>query len=132
METIAAWILAKFGISVPVAKIVMIGAAVLAAVALYFWWQHEVEKTALLKFNNKQLEQVVREQASVQAKLDELAKDQQKLLRGQDEYKTHVDQSFANASKYLASDEAKKNNRPSSEILKRTVEEMAKAQKALQ
>ena len=105
-------------------KLLLGGLAVVMITGLYFSWRASVKREALYEFNTKQMEQVIQDRAELKKKLDEIADDQKKIIAGQTEFKDNIDRKISNLQVFLKSDAAKKLDRPSSEILKRTVQDL--------
>jgi len=106
----------------PFGKWVAIG---LAAVAFYFWWEGRVEDRALLNFNQKQMEQLLKDQKEIDKKLSDLRQVQDQILENEKQFKQNLDKKLSGINSFLNSDEAKKLDRPSSEVLKRTIQSIA-------
>jgi len=94
----------------------------------YFTWKHSIEKQALLEFNNKQLEQTLKDQKIINDNLNKLNDDQKKIIDDLTTKNQQLINSLDNLNKYLNSDEAKKDDKKSSDILKKTIEELRKDQ----
>jgi uncharacterized protein HemX len=102
-----------------IGKYFMIAAA---AVGIYFWWQSQVEDRALLGFNQKQMEQLVKDQEQINKKLSDLRQVQDQILENEKQFKQNLDKKLSGITNFLSSDEAKKLDRPASDILKRTIQ----------
>ena len=105
-------------------KLILGGLAIVMVTGLYFSWKSSVKREALYEFNTKQMEQVLEDRADLKKKLDEIADDQRKIIAGQTEFKDNIDRKITNLQIFLKSDAAKKLDRPSSEILKRTIQDL--------
>jgi CHASE3 domain sensor protein len=95
----------------------------IAAIGVYFWWESRVENRALLDFNQKQMEQLLKDQKELDKKLTDLRQIQDQILENEKQFKQNLDKKLSGISGFLSSDEAKKLDRPSSEILKKTIRE---------
>lgn len=93
------------------------------AIAIYFWWEHSVRNRALLEFNQSQMEEVLKSQKELQQKLEDVRQVQDQILENEKQFKQNLDKKLSGITGFLASDEAKKLDRPSSEVLKRTIKE---------
>lgn len=89
-------------------------------------WKNSIKKQAQIEFNNKQLEQVVKDQ---QVRIDQLMK----INEAQEQIITHMTAqneelrvSLKNLDEFLNSDETRKHGSGASEILKRTIKELEK------
>jgi hypothetical protein len=105
-------------------KLALGAMAILMLTGLYFSWKSSVKREALYEFNTKQMEQVLEDRADLKRKLDEIADDQRKIIADQSEFKDNIDRKITNLQVFLKSDAAKKLDRPSSEILKRTIQDL--------
>lgn len=97
----------------------------MAAIGIYFWWESRVEQRALLDFNQKQMEQLLKDQKELDKKLTDLRQIQDQILENEKQFKQNLDKKLSGISSFLNSEEAKKLDRPSSEILKRTFKELS-------
>lgn len=107
--------------STDLGKYILIGAA---ALGLYFWWQNTIEQNALLRFNQSQMEEVVKNQKKVAEALSDIRQIQDQIIENEKQFKQNLDKKLSGINDFLNSEEAKKLDRPSSEILKRTVKEI--------
>ena len=105
-------------------KLALGGLAIAMLTGLYFSWKSSVKREALYEFNTKQMEQVLADREDLKKKLDSIADDQRKIIAGQTEIKDNIDRKITNLQVFLKSDVAKKLDRPSSEILKRTIQDL--------
>jgi hypothetical protein len=106
-------------------KIMLYLAAAVAVFFLYLSWKHNIEHQALLEFNQKQIEQVAKDQASLTKKLNDLTDIQSKFIEDEKQYKESIDRKLSNFNSFLGSDAAKKLDGPAPEILKKTIKELA-------
>lgn len=89
-------------------------------------WKHSIETTATLKFNQKQLEQVITDQKQLTSTLEKINGIQQKISDELAAKNQALDDKLVGIEIYLTSPEAKKSDRASSDLLKKTVEELRK------
>ena len=92
--------------------------------ATYYSWKGSIEKQALLEFNQKQIEQNLKDQKDFLAKQKVLNEQQEHVTRKLLEKNNELNAQAANINKYLNSQEARQSNRPSSDILKKTIEQL--------
>ena len=73
-----------FGIDVNKIIIYIVGAVLAIAVVTgaYFYWKHSIKKQAQLEFDNKQLEQVVKDQKQTLDQLLKINKNQEDIIAG--------------------------------------------------
>ena len=105
-------------------KIQIYIAAAIAIAGIYFFWKHNIEQQALMEYNQRQLEQVVKDQQEFQQKMHEVENKQRSIesdLAAQNEV---VNNNLRNLNDYLNSADAKKVDVPSSTILKNTVKQL--------
>jgi len=105
-------------------KLALGAMAIAMLTGLYFSWKSSVKREALYEFNTKQMEQVLADREDLKKKLDSIADDQRKIIAGQTDFKDNIDRKITNLQVFLKSDAAKKLDRPSSEILKRTIQDL--------
>jgi uncharacterized protein YoxC len=104
---------------------ILVGLAVLVAVVgLYFSWKKAIEAQATLKYNQKQLEQIQKDQQDFLKKMQEIADIQNNLVEDLKKSNAVVEKKTADIITYLNSDAAKKSNRPASELLKQTIRDL--------
>lgn len=104
---------------------ILIGIALLVAVVgLYFSWKKTIEVQATLKYNQKQLEQIQKDQQNFLKKMQEIADIQNNLVEDLKKSNAVVEKKTADIITYLNSDAAKKSNRPASELLKQTIRDL--------
>ena len=105
-----------------IGKYVLIGLAVVAA---YFWWQNAVEQRALLRFNQTQMEEVLKNQEKVAKALDDIRQLQDQIVENEKQFKQNLDKKLSGINSFLSSEEARKLDRPASPILKKTIQGIA-------
>lgn len=89
-------------------------------------WKHSIEVAATLQFNQKQLEQVIADQKQLSTTLDKINGIQQKISDELAAKNQALDDKLVGIETYLTSPEAKKSDRTSSDLLKKTMEELRK------
>lgn len=92
--------------------------------ATYYSWKWSIEKQALLEFNQKQIEQNLKDQKDFMAKQKEIVEQQHQVTQKLIEKNAQLNVQAANINKYLNSQEARQSNRASSDILKKTIEQL--------
>lgn len=116
-------------IASPVGKIVsyIIGgiSVVSALVIMLKIHDSSIKNQALLEFNQKQMEQIIKDQAELTKKMNDVKQIQDQILENEKQFKQNLDKKLSGINGFLNSDEAKKLDRSSSEILKRTIREIA-------
>ena len=90
----------------------------------YYSWRKGIEREALLEYNQKQLEQTAKDNEEYQRKLKEIQDNQQVIIQKNDEDKRNFEAKMKDASIYLDASDTKKLDRPSSEVLKKTVNKL--------
>ena len=99
-------------------------AAAVAVVGIYFFWKHNIEQQALMEYNQRQLEQVVKDQQAFQQKMQQVESKQRSIEADLANQNEAVNTSLRDVQEYLSSNDAKKQDVPSSSILKNTVKEL--------
>lgn len=98
-----------------------------ALTATYYNWRKGIERQALLEFNQKQLEQTMADQAEFRRRMQEIAEKQEEIIKKNDEDRKAFEEKIKDAQTYIESDEAKKADRPASNLLKETVKRLREA-----
>lgn len=101
-----------------------IGAAILLAVITTYvlMWKHSIRQQALLEFNNKQLEQVIKDQQTFMNQMKELSVKQESILSDLKKKNEELSGKLSEIDTYLTTEETKpENNTQSSEVLKNTI-----------
>ncbi len=75
-----------------------------------------------------QLEQNAKDVIEFRKKLDAFSTAQDEMIKKQNKFAVDLDKRLGGAMGYLASDEAKKADRPASDIVKRTIQELRNSQ----
>jgi uncharacterized protein HemX len=108
-------------------NLVYLGAALLAMTlitGLYLFWKRSIELQALQDFNRQQLEQTVREQEIFRQKQAELEEQQRIISRNLAAENTRLRTRVESIQNMLNSPETAASDRPASDILRRTVDEL--------
>lgn len=108
-------------------NILYIGLGVLIISGILFW-QHSIKVQAQLEFNNKQLQQTIKEQETYINNLNKLNEDQKVILNNLDIQNKLLQNNVSITETYLTSSEAIKDNKESSIILKNTFRQLGKIQ----
>jgi hypothetical protein len=95
-----------------------------ALTGTYYSWRKSIERQALLEFNQKQLEQTMADQAEFRRKMQEIAEKQEAILKKNDEDRRAFEDKIKGAQTFIESDEARKSDRPASELLKETIKRL--------
>lgn len=108
-------------------NLVYLGAALLAmtlTTGLYLFWKRSIELQALQDFNRQQLEQTVREQEIFRQKQAELEEQQRIISRNLAAENTRLRTRVESIQNMLNSPETAASDRPASDVLRRTVDEL--------
>lgn len=92
--------------------------------AAYYGWKRSVEQQALMEFNQKQMEQTLRDQQEFMKKQKVIADQQASAAAEMAEQNRKLSQKISSVGSYLNSADAKSQDRPSSEVLKRTIRQL--------
>jgi septal ring factor EnvC (AmiA/AmiB activator) len=90
-------------------------------VGVLIYWKHDVEQKALLEYNQRQLEQAVKDKEEFQQKMTEIQDKQRTVEEDLAKQNNEVSQKLNNLDSYLSSSETTKQNKQSSNILKNTI-----------
>ena len=95
-----------------------------ALTGTYYSWRKSIERQALLEFNQKQLEQTMADQAEFRRKMQEIAEKQEAILKKNDEDRRAFEEKIKGAQTFIESEEARKSDRPASDLLKETIKRL--------
>jgi Flp pilus assembly protein TadB len=95
-----------------------------ALTGTYYSWRKSIERQALLEFNQKQLEQTMADQAEFRRKMQEIAEKQEEILKKNDEDRRAFEEKIKGAQTFIESEEARKSDRPASDLLKETIKRL--------
>jgi len=102
---------------------IFIGVFLLGTVGTtYYQWKKNVEHEALLEFNQKQIEQNLSDQKEFARKQQEIAQQQQEAAAILIQQNTQLTLKIKSIDSYLNSDAARKSDRPSSDVIKNTID----------
>jgi len=103
---------------------IFIGATLLGS---YYIWKRDIQRQALLEFNQKQMEQSLKDQQEFLKTQETIAKAQQEAAQDLLIENQKITRKLGSVSTYLNSSDAKSNDRPASDILKRTIEQLSRS-----
>ena len=92
----------------------------------YFIWKHQVEQAVLAEFNRAQLEKVVKDQKESLELMKTLSVTQDRIIVEMQARNAELTAKIGGIEDYLVSPDAVKDNRESSEVLKKTIERLGK------
>ena len=98
--------------------------AVGAVTGTYYIWKSSIERAALMEFNQKQLEQTLKDQEEFRRRQEALEEQQREATRALLEQNRDVQNRIQSIQGNLNSPAAAASDRPASDILKRTVEQL--------
>jgi hypothetical protein len=97
-----------------------------ALFGVYKTWELTVKMKAMAEFNQKQLEQVIKDAAEFKKKMDAIGVSQKEIVKELETQIKVIDSQLDEIDNFLDSDNAKKLDRSSSKILKDTVRKLAR------
>lgn len=110
-----------------IARYVVTGLTVTAIFAgLYFHWENKIRQEALAAYNQKQLEQIIQDQQLYITQTKQLQDQLDQINSALNSQTQQLNDKVDGINQYLASPEAAKTDRPSSEIIKETVRRLRK------
>jgi uncharacterized protein YejL (UPF0352 family) len=102
----------------------LVGATMLGGA--YWVWKNKIENNAQLKYNNEQLEQVIKEQTEYIEKSKAVAELQAEVIRNNIKEREALNRELEQIQEYINSPEAATSDRPSSEVIKETIRQLRK------
>lgn len=106
-----------------VAGVVVMG----SLTGIYYQWRKGIEREALLEFNQKQIEQNLKDQEALKKRLEDIKKTQEDMVRKNAEDKKKFNTKISGINDIINSDGV--DDRPASDIIKKTIDELRKAPK---
>jgi len=98
-----------------------------STIGLYYLWKRDVERQALLEFNQRQMEQSLKDQQEFLKNQELITKAQQEAAQDLLIENQKITRKLDSVSSYLNSADAKSSDRPASAILKKTIEQLARS-----
>lgn len=114
-----------FGFNKYVVYVIVAVTVLAVASTAILMWKASIRREALLEFNNKQLEQTVKEQQKFLEDMKAVNANQKKIIDDMTTKNEELSKQLKSIEDFLDSDEAKKNDRESSDLLKRTIKELS-------
>jgi len=109
-------LLNKYVIYSIIALLIFTGAA-----AYVYEWEASIKREATLQFNNAQLQKTLEDQQKYDADLKSVNDNQKNIINDITKQNEDLQANLANLNNYLNSNQAIKDNKGSSEVLKRTL-----------
>jgi uncharacterized protein HemX len=103
-----------------------IGALLAAGVifGIYYSWKSNIEQRALLEYNQKQLEQSLKDAENLKKKLGDIEKQQAAIIKQTEDDRKAYEEKMKSVDDYLVSLEVRKSDRPASDVLKNTIKQL--------
>jgi amino acid permease len=95
---------------------------------LYYIDMNEVKKIALMEYNREQLEQNIKDQQKLMETQQKITEDQKQITAQLVQQNEKLAAKIGSIDRYLSSDDAKKSNRASSDVLKNTIKLLSQGQ----
>jgi hypothetical protein len=106
-----------------ISTVIFIGLACFTVLTGVYWvWKSNIEKHALLEYNSKQLEQSLLDQKLYIEKQKQIDENNRRIADKLLQENQKLSSKISSIDAYLASDEASKQNRPASKIIKNTID----------
>ena len=110
-------------------KLIAIGILVVVAIGAIYSWKQSIKREATLEFNNAQLQKTIDDQNEYINKLKLVDEEQKEILNSLNIKNTELTGKLNFVTNYLTSEQANKDSRESSLVLKNTFKELAGEQK---
>jgi Tfp pilus assembly protein PilO len=105
------------------AIIITITLAILSTYVLM--WKSNIRKQAALEFNNKQLEQTIKDQEQYILNMKAVNEKQRSIIEETNKKNEQLAEQLASIEDYLNSEEVKLNDRPASNIIRETIRKLS-------
>jgi Tfp pilus assembly protein PilN len=110
-----------FGLSKYTVYAIIAGIAITILSTYVLMWKHNIRQQALLEFNNKQLEQVIKDQQKFMIDMNKISEDQKIIVNDLNKKNDQLSDQLRDLNVYLTSDQANKDSQDSSKVLKNTI-----------
>ena len=110
-------------------KLIAIGLLVVVALGAIYSWKQSIKREATLEFNNLQLQKTIDDQNKYIADLKAVEEQQKEILISLHSKNIELTGKLNFVNNYLSSEQANKDSRESSVVLKNTFKELAGEQK---
>jgi len=114
-----------FGLNKYILYAILTGIAIAIISTYVIMWKSGIRKQALLEFNNQQLQQTISDQELYITNMKLLNESQNAILDNIKKQNESMSKQLADIEDYLNSEEAKKNDRPASPIIKETIRRLS-------
>jgi predicted membrane protein len=91
-------------------------------------WVNTIKQEAQLEFNNKQIQLVLDQQKQFMDNMQKVNEDQKTAIQDLNTQNTELESHINDIQSYLASEQAQKDSRPSSPVIKNTIKKMSDGQ----
>jgi Fe2+ transport system protein B len=107
-------------------QIIIVGGILLIGIlsGIYYSWRSSIEREALLEYNQKQLEQTIKDQEEFRIKMLAIQKSQDEIVNENNKSRKIFDDQIKTTDEYLESTAVKNADKPSSDILKETIKKL--------
>lgn len=110
----------------PFGKIIMWGLGALSLVGVYFGWKYKIKNEARAQFQAEQLRQALEDNEKFRKQMEEIDRNRQVVIEQLHRTNVELERQNRSITDWLDSEEGRKGDRPSSEILKETIRRMTK------
>ena len=110
-----------FGLNKYIVYAIIAGIAITILSTYVLMWKHNVRQQALLEFNNKQLEQVLKDQQKFIIDMNKISEDQKTIVNDLTKKNDQLADQLRDLNEYLTSDQANTDSQASSKVLKNTI-----------
>lgn len=102
-----------------------VGIGLIASIILggaYLGWKKQIELQALTEYNQKQLEQTIKDQQVFSEKMSAIENSQKDIIKNLEKQNRDMAIELKSLKRYLDSPEVKKLDKPASDIIKNTID----------
>jgi hypothetical protein len=90
----------------------------------YYVWKRSIKREALMEYNQRQLEQTIKDKEDLLKAQEDLNKSREQALKDLEVENQKLNDQLGTISDYLDSADAKKSDRPSSLVIRKTIEQL--------
>lgn len=114
-----------FGFNKYIVYAIIIAIAIAVLSTYVIMWKSSIRTQALLEFNNKQLEQTIRDQETFITNMKSVNDSQRAIIDDTQKKNEELSKQLTDVEEFLNSEESRKNDRPASPIIKETIRRLS-------
>lgn len=90
----------------------------------YYVWRRAIKREALMEYNQRQLEQTIKDKEELLKAQEDVNRAREQALKDLETENQKLNEQLGSITEYLDSADAKKSDRPSSLVIRKTIEQL--------